>query len=115
MKGVYIDESGSLTHLVLGVRCRARGGVDRDSERVRLALERRYCINVTIRRGCSTNSRNDWLELTVRFIVREHGIRNIKDAKPRAGVSEIRCGILSLAKRPSRPGTLAESPGFISR
>jgi small-conductance mechanosensitive channel len=59
--------------------------VDRESEPVRRALERRYFISVddlTPRVFCRLT--DNWLELTVRFIVGEHGIRPVKDAIARA-------------------------------
>ena len=58
---------------------------DRESEPVRHALERRYFTSVddlTPRVFCRLT--DNWLELTVRFIVREHGIRDVKDAIARA-------------------------------
>ena len=59
--------------------------VDRESEPVRRALERRYFISVDdMTPRVFYHLTDNWLELTVRFIVREHGIRNIKDAIARA-------------------------------
>jgi small-conductance mechanosensitive channel len=63
--------------------------LDRNSEPVRRALERRYFVDLD-----DTTPRvfwrltDDWLELTVRFVVRDHGVRQIKDAITRAVLSE---------------------------
>lgn len=41
---------------------------------------------------------DDWLELTVRFVVEEHGVRDLKDAASRdilAGLDEAGIGIAS--------------------
>jgi small-conductance mechanosensitive channel len=61
------------------------GGLDRESEPVRLALERRYFISVDdLTPRVFYRLTDNWLELTVRFVVREHGIRDTKDAIARA-------------------------------
>ena len=58
--------------------------LDRQSEPVREALERRYFISVDdLTPRVFYRLTDNWLELTARFIVREHGIREIKDALPR--------------------------------
>lgn len=55
--------------------------LDRDSEPVRHALERRYFISVEdLAPRVFWRLTDNWLELTVRFIVRDHGMRDIKDA-----------------------------------
>jgi small-conductance mechanosensitive channel len=59
--------------------------VDRDSEPVRRALEKRYFISVDdLTPRVFYRLTDNWLELTVRFIVRDHGTREIKDAIARA-------------------------------
>jgi small-conductance mechanosensitive channel len=59
--------------------------LDRESEPVRRALERRYFISVDdLTPRVFYRLTDNWLELTVRFIVREHGTREIKDAIARA-------------------------------
>ena len=61
------------------------GALDERSEPVRLALEKRYFINVNdLTPRVFYRLTDNWLELTVRFIVPEHGIREIKDAIARA-------------------------------
>jgi small-conductance mechanosensitive channel len=58
---------------------------DRESEPVRRALERRYFIGVDdLTPRVFYRLTDNWLELTVRFIVREHGVRELKDAIARA-------------------------------
>lgn len=59
--------------------------LDRQSQSVQQALERRYFINVDdLTPRVFYRLTDNWLELTIRFIVREHGIREIKDAIARA-------------------------------
>jgi small-conductance mechanosensitive channel len=59
--------------------------LDRESEPVRRALEKRYFISVDdLTPRVFYRLTDNWLELTVRFIVREHGTREIKDAIARA-------------------------------
>jgi small-conductance mechanosensitive channel len=59
--------------------------LDRESEPVRRALEKRYFISVDdLTPRVFYRLTDNWLELTVRFIVREHGIRDVKDAIARA-------------------------------
>src|SRR4051794_10538132 len=58
---------------------------DRESEPVRRALEKRYFISVDdLTPRVFYRLTDNWLELTVRFIVREHGIREVKDAIARS-------------------------------
>jgi small-conductance mechanosensitive channel len=59
--------------------------LDRESEPVRRALERRYFISVDdMTPRVFWRLTDNWLELTVRFIVGEHEIRPVKDAITRA-------------------------------
>jgi small-conductance mechanosensitive channel len=59
--------------------------LDRDSEPVRHAVEKRYFISMDdLTPRVFYRLTDNWLELTVRFIVREHGTREIKDAIARA-------------------------------
>jgi small-conductance mechanosensitive channel len=61
------------------------GALDRDSTPVRRALEKRYFINLDdLTPRVFYRLTDNWLELTVRFIVGEHGIREVKDAIVRA-------------------------------
>jgi small-conductance mechanosensitive channel len=59
--------------------------LDRRSDHVRRALERRYFIDLD-----DTTPRvfyrltDNWLELTVRFVVKDHGMREVKDAITRS-------------------------------
>jgi small-conductance mechanosensitive channel len=58
---------------------------DRQSKPVQRALERRYFVDLDdLTPRVFYRLTDNWLELTVRFIVREHGIRNVKDAIARA-------------------------------
>jgi small-conductance mechanosensitive channel len=59
--------------------------LDRESEPVRRAFERRYFISVDdLTPRVFWRLTDNWLELTVRFIVRDHGMRDVKDAITRA-------------------------------
>lgn len=59
--------------------------LDRDSQDVRHALEKRYFISMDdLTPRVFYRLTDNWVELTVRFIVREHGIRETKDAITRA-------------------------------
>jgi len=58
---------------------------DRQSQPVQHALERRYFIDLDeLTPRVFYRLTDNWLELTVRFIVPEHGMRQIKDAVARA-------------------------------
>jgi small-conductance mechanosensitive channel len=59
--------------------------LDRESQPVRRALEKRYFISIDdLTPRVFYRLTDNWLELTVRFIVREHGIRAVKDIVARA-------------------------------
>jgi small-conductance mechanosensitive channel len=59
--------------------------LDLESEPVRRALERRYFISVDdLTPRVFWRLTDNWLELTMRFIVRDHGMRNLKDAIARS-------------------------------
>ncbi len=59
--------------------------LDRESQPVRLALERRYFLSIDdLTPRVFYRLTDNWLELSVRFIVREHGVRTVKDAISRA-------------------------------
>lgn len=59
---------------------RATGPIDRESEPVRRAIEKRYFLSVDdLTPRVFYRMTDNWLELSVRFIVREHGIRELKD------------------------------------
>lgn len=59
--------------------------LDRESEPVRHALECRYFIDLDdLTPRVFYRLTDNWLELSVRFVVREHGVREIKDAIARA-------------------------------
>jgi len=59
--------------------------LDASSEPVRRALERRYFISLDdLTPRVFYALTDNWVELTVRFIVRDHGIRDVKDAIARS-------------------------------
>ncbi|MGE0448847.1 MAG: mechanosensitive ion channel family protein [Vicinamibacterales bacterium] len=60
------------------------GALDRQSDPVRQALEKRYFISMDdLTPRVFYRLTDNWLELTVRFVVRDHGVREIKDAVTR--------------------------------
>jgi small-conductance mechanosensitive channel len=72
--------------------------LDRESEPVRRALERRYFIGVDdLTPRVFYRLTDNWLELTVRFIVREHGVREIKDAIARAVLAKFDAASIEIA------------------
>jgi small-conductance mechanosensitive channel len=71
---------------------------DRESEPVRRALERRYFLSVDdLTPRVFYRLTDNWLELTVRFIVREHGIREMKDAIARAVLARFNEAAIEIA------------------
>jgi small-conductance mechanosensitive channel len=73
------DRARAEAILLTAVHNHARA-LDRASDPVRRALEKRYFIDID-----DTTPRvfyrltDNWLELTVRFVVRDHGMREVKD------------------------------------
>jgi small-conductance mechanosensitive channel len=72
--------------------------LDRRSDPVRSALEKRYFIDLD-----DTTPRvfyrltDNWLELTVRFVVRDHGMREIKDAIARTVLARFEADGIEIA------------------
>ena len=72
--------------------------LDGESEPVRRALEHRYFISVDdLTPRVFWRLTDNWLELTVRFIVREHGIRPVKDAIARAVLQKLEEASIEIA------------------
>lgn len=68
------------------------------SDPVRRLLEQKYLITVDdLSPRVFYRLTDNWLEMTVRFIVREHGIRDIKDAMSRAILQEFRASGIEVA------------------
>ena len=71
---------------------------DHRSQPVRQALEKRYFINVDdLTPRVFYRLTDNWLELTVRFIVPAHGVRDIKDAVARAVLEQFDAARIELA------------------
>jgi small-conductance mechanosensitive channel len=71
--------------IMLGCVAEKVEGLDRQSQPVQQALERRYFVDLDdLTPRVFYRLTDNWLELTVRFIVREHGIRDVKDVIARA-------------------------------
>ena len=72
--------------------------LDAESEPVRRALERRYFITVDdASPRVFLRLTDNWVELTVRFIVHDHGIRPLKDAISRTILDEFQSAGLEVA------------------
>jgi small-conductance mechanosensitive channel len=72
--------------------------LDLESEPVRRAIEKRYFISVDdLTPRVFYRLTDNWLELTVRFIVREHGIREVKDAIARAVLTRFEAASIEIA------------------
>ena len=73
-------------------------GPDHRSEAVRRALEKRYFISLDdLSPRVFYRLTDNWLELTVRFIVPDHGVRDIKDAVARDVLKEFEAASIELA------------------
>jgi small-conductance mechanosensitive channel len=65
---------------------------------VRHALERRYFLSVDdLTPRVFWRLTDNWLELTVRFIVRDHGMRDVKDAIARAVLAKFDVASIEVA------------------
>jgi len=85
----YRADRGQAEAILLECVAEHAAAPDRDSVPVRRALEKRYFISVDdLTPRVFYRLTDNWLELTVRFIVREHGIRDIKDAIARAALAK---------------------------
>jgi small-conductance mechanosensitive channel len=74
------------------------GTLDRDSQPVRRALERRYFLDIDdLTPRVFYRLTDNWLELTVRFVVREHGVRDVKDAIARAVLRRFEAASIEIA------------------
>ena len=72
--------------------------LDRASEPVRRAIEKRYLVNVDdLTPRVFYRLTDNWLELTIRFIVRDHGVREIKDAVARAILERFEAASIEIA------------------
>ena len=81
----YRADQRRAEEILLQSVARNAGSIDRDSEPVRHAIEKRYLITLDdLSPRVFYRLTDNWVELTVRFIVPDHGIREIKDAIARA-------------------------------
>jgi small-conductance mechanosensitive channel len=72
--------------------------IDRDSEPVRRSLERRYLIDANdLTPRVFYRLTDNWLELTVRFITRDHGTREVKDAISRSVLAKFNAASIEIA------------------
>jgi small-conductance mechanosensitive channel len=72
--------------------------IDRDSQPVQHALERRYIVSLDdLTPRVYYRLTDNWLELTARFIVREHGIREVKDGIVRAVLEQFEHASIEIA------------------
>jgi len=81
----YRADRGQAEAILLECVAEHAAAPDRDSVPVRRALEKRYFISVDdLTPRVFYRLTDNWLELTVRFIVGTHGVRPVKDAIARA-------------------------------
>jgi small-conductance mechanosensitive channel len=81
----YRADRAGAEAIMLGCVAEKVEALDRQSQPVQRALERRYFVDLDdLTPRVFYRLTDNWLELTVRFIVREHGIRDVKDAIARA-------------------------------
>jgi small-conductance mechanosensitive channel len=72
--------------------------MDEGSEPMRQALAKRYLVNLDdLTPRVFYRLTDNWLELTVRFIVRDHGARDVKDAVARSVLSELEKANIGIA------------------
>jgi small-conductance mechanosensitive channel len=72
--------------------------LDRESEPVRRALEKRYFIGIDdLTPRVFYRLTDNWLELTVRFIVGDHGVRELKDAIAREVLTRLEAASIEIA------------------
>lgn len=84
--------------ILLSCVARVAEPLDRESAPVQRALQRRYFIDVgDLTPRVFYRLTDNWLELTVRFIVREHGVRDVKDAIARAVLKEFQDAAIEVA------------------
>jgi small-conductance mechanosensitive channel len=91
------DRAGAEAILLAAVAEHA-AAPDRDSAPVRRALERRYFVSIDdLTPRVFYRLTDNWLELTVRFVVPEHGIRDIKDAITRTVLARFDAAGIAIA------------------
>jgi small-conductance mechanosensitive channel len=72
--------------------------IDRQSEQLRVALERRYFIDLNdLTPRVFYRITDNWLELTVRFVTRAHGVRDAKDVIARAVLKKFDAARIEIA------------------
>ena len=72
--------------------------IDRESEPVRRAVERRYLIGLDdLTPRVFYRLTDNWVELSVRFITRDHGTREVKDAIARSILAQFKAASIEVA------------------
>jgi small-conductance mechanosensitive channel len=80
----YRADRAKAERILLDAAMDATAGYDAESSAAREAFQRKY--NVTLDQAAPRvymRSTDNWVELTVRFLVPEHGIRDVKDSMTR--------------------------------
>jgi small-conductance mechanosensitive channel len=84
--------------ILLSSVARFAAPLDRESEPVQQALARRYFLDVNdLTPRVFYRLTDNWLELTVRFVVRDHGVRDLKDAIARAVLKQFEDASIEIA------------------
>jgi small-conductance mechanosensitive channel len=95
----YTDKRDRAEQILLECAERYTVQIGEMSESALLAMQKRYFIKMTdLSPKVYYRITDNWLELTVRFVVKEHGIRDMKDAMSRdilTGFDEAGIGIAS--------------------
>jgi small-conductance mechanosensitive channel len=94
----YRADRGRAEQILLACVAAETEPLDRASQPVRRALEKRYFVaadDLTPR--VFYRLTDNWLELTVRFVVGEHGIREVKDAIARAVLAQFEAASIEIA------------------
>ena len=94
----YRDDPTRAEAIMLQAGAAHAGTIDRESEPVRRALERRYLISVEdLTPRVYYRLTDNWIELTVRFLTPDHGTRDIKDAISRDMLAKFKAASIEVA------------------
>lgn len=86
----YRDDRARAERILLASVAAETAPIDASSEPVRRALERRYFLDVEeLTPRVFYRLTDNWLELSVRFLVGTHGVREVKDAIARRVLREL--------------------------
>ncbi len=126
----YKDDRGRAEEILLEIANRHTVPISEMGKEALDAMQRRYNVHpADVEPKVYYRLTDNWLELTVRFVVKEHGIRDIKDAMSRDILAALEAAGIGIASAtyeivglplvrlltedgaPSRPRTTRERPG----